>query len=127
MRIATIAFRLAVAAAASTVISSPVFVAAAAPASPIAGTWKGPFLGSNFIFELKQSGNGWTGRYMSDKSRRWADLQNIAVTNGAVSFSFVSDPPSTFSFKVDGPGKTLNGSAKFGPHDPIPLTLTRAS
>jgi hypothetical protein len=127
MRVLTVAFRLAAAAVASTAICGPVSVAAAARGPSIAGTWKGPFVGANFIFEFRQVGNGWTGRYQSDKSSKWADLQNINFTDSTVRFSFISQPPSSFTLKVDPAGKTLSGTAKFGPHPPLPLTLTRAS
>lgn len=126
MRVPAVAFKLAALAAASAAISSPVSIAVAAPVSSIAGSWKGPFLSTNFIFEFRPSGNGWTGRYYSDKSRKWADLQNVSFTGGTLRFSFQSQPPSSFTLKVDPEGRALNGSARFGPHPPLPLTLKRA-
>lgn len=127
MRVRMIALKLAAAAIASTAVCAPISIAAAAPAPSIAGSWKGPFLTSNFIFEFRQAGNGWTGRYQSEKFGKWVDLQNISFTDGTLRFSFNSQPPSTFTLKIDATGKTLSGSASFGPNPPLPLTLTRAS
>lgn len=127
MRVLRIACRLAAVAVASTAICNPISIAVAAPAPSIAGSWKGPFLSTNFIFEFKQTGNGWTGRYHSEKSGKWADLQNVIFTDGTLRFSFKSQPPSTFTLKIDAEGKALNGSASFGPYPALPLTLTRAS
>ena len=127
MRVTRVAFKLAVAVAAATAVCSPASVAVAAPAPSIAGSWKGPFLSTNFIFEFKQAGNGWTGRYQSEKYGKWADLQNVSFSEGTLRFSFESQPPSSFELKIDAAGKALNGSARFGPHAALPLTLTRAS
>lgn len=127
MRVPTLAYRLAAAAVVSTAMCSPTFVAVAAPAPSIAGSWKGPFLGTTFIFEFSQASNGWTGRYQSEKYGKWADLQNISYADGHLRFSFASQPPASFSFKVDPAGKALNGTAQFGPHPAMPLTLARAS
>lgn len=123
------AFRLAAAAVTAMAIGGPLSVAVAAPASSpsVAGTWKGPLAGYSFTFEFKQTGNGWTGRSQSDKSDKWSDLQNISFTDGTVRFSFVSQPPSSFTLKIDEAGKALNGSVKFGPYPPLPLMLTRVS
>lgn len=99
----------------------------AAPAPSIAGAWKGPFLSSNFIFEFKHNGKSWTGRYQSEKFRKWVDLQNVTFADGTVRFDFVSQPPSTFRLKIDSAGKELSGSASFGGNAPLPLMLTRAS
>ena len=127
MRVLRIGFGLAAAVGAATVIGSPIAVAVAAPARSIAGSWKGPFLGTNFIFEFKQSATGWTGRYQSEKYGKWADLKDVSFTNGALRFSFASQPPASFDLKVDAAGKALKGSAKFGPHPAMPLTLARVS
>jgi hypothetical protein len=127
MRVPSIAFTLAAATSTAAAICSPVSVALAAPAPTLAGSWKGPFLSTNFIFEFSQAGAGWTGRYRSDKSGKWVPLQNISVVDGVLRFSFESQPPSSFTFKMDPAGKALNGTAKFGPHPPLPLTLTRSS
>lgn len=127
MRVSKVAFRLAAAALASAAMCSPISVAVAAPAASLAGSWKGPFLSTNFTFEFRQAGNGWTGRYQSEKYGKWVDLQDVSFTEGTVRFSFQSKPPSTFTLKLDPAGKALNGSAKFGPHAALPLTLTRAS
>jgi hypothetical protein len=127
MRVPNIVLKLAAAAVVTTAVFSPAAMAVAAPASPIAGAWQGPFLSTNFIFEFQQAGNGWTGRYRSDKSGKWADLQNVVVADGTIRFSFESQPPSSFELTVDKGGKALKGSAKFGPHAALPLTLTRAS
>ena len=127
MSVSAIACRLAAAAVTAAAICSPVSVAIAAPAPSVAGSWKGPFLSTNFVFEFTQAGNGWTGRYRSDKSGKWVALQNISVADGTVRFSFESQPPSSFALKIDPAGKALNGTAKFGPHPPLPMTLTRAS
>lgn len=131
MRVPSIAFTLAAASFTAAAICSPVSVVLAAPAPApapsLAGSWKGPFLSTNFIFEFSQAGTGWTGRYRSDKSGKWVPLQNVSVVDGVLRFSFESQPPSSFTLKLDGAGKALNGTAKFGPHPPLPLTLTRSS
>lgn len=127
MRVSDLARRLAAATVASTVIFSPISTAAAAPAPSIAGFWKGPWVGTNFVFEFRQAGNSWTGRYRSDKSGKWADLQNVSVSGDTVRFNFASTPPSALTLKIDSSGKVLKGSAKIGPHPPLPLTLSRAS
>lgn len=111
----------------ATAVPIAVPAAIAAPAPSIAGAWKGPFLSSNFIFEFKHDGKGWTGRYQSEKFRKWVDLQNVTFVDGTVRFEFVSQPPSTFTLKIDSTGKELNGSATFGGNAPLPLMLTRAS
>ncbi len=125
MRVCRVALRLAAVAATAAAICGPASVAIAAPAPSVAGAWKGPFLSTQFVFELRQEGTGWAGRYRSDKSGKWADLQNVSVADGVVRFSFESQPPSSFTLKIDPAGKALNGTAKFGPHPPLPLTLTR--
>ena len=127
MRVPSIALTLAAATVTAAAICSPVSVALAAPAPSLAGSWKGPFLSTNFIFEFSQAGAAWTGRYRSDKSGKWVPLQNISVIDGVLRFSFESQPPSSFTLKMDRGGKALNGTAKFGPHPPLPLTLTRSS
>lgn len=127
MRVFKVAVHLAAAAMTFTTVSGFVPAAAAAPAPSLAGAWQGPFLGTNFTFEFRQSGTGWAGRYQSDKSHKWADLQNVTVAGGVVRFSFESQPPSSFTLTIDPAGKALNGSATFGPHAALPLTLTRAS
>jgi hypothetical protein len=131
MRVPNLLFSLAAAAVAATGVGSPIAVAVAAPAPApapsIEGAWKGPFLGSNFMFEFRQSGTGWTGRYQSEKFGKWVDLQDVSFADGNLRFSFPSQPPSTFALKADAAGKALNGSARFGEHTPLPLTLTRAS
>jgi hypothetical protein len=127
MRVPGLARRLAAAAVVSTVIFAPISTVAAAPAPTIAGSWKGPWVGTNFVFEFRQAGNGWTGRYRSDRSGKWGDLQNIIVSGDTVRFSFESTPPSRLTLKIDRAGKVLRGSAVFGPHPPLPLTLSRAS
>jgi hypothetical protein len=105
---------------------APISTAAAAAPS-IAGSWKGPWVGTNFVFEFRQVGNGWTGRYRSDKSGTWNALHDLTVSGDTVRFSFASKPPSVLTLKMDRAGKVLNGSAKIGPHPPLPLTLSRAS
>lgn len=127
MRVPTACLGLAAAAAVATAICSPTAVAIAAPAPSIAGAWQGPFLGTNFIFEFRQTDSGWTGRYQSEKFRKWADLQDISVADGVVRFSFKSEPPSKFTLKIDPSGKALDGSASFGPHAALPLTLVPVS
>ncbi|HEU0134563.1 MAG TPA: hypothetical protein VFR28_07045 [Allosphingosinicella sp.] len=111
---------------ASATIFTPVTIAVAAPAPSIAGSWKGPFLSTNFTFEFAQAGTGWTGRYQSEKYGKWVDLQNVSFTNGALRFSFPSKPPSSFELKIDAKGKVLNGKGKFGEKE-VPLALSRAS
>jgi hypothetical protein len=127
MRVSNFVLRLATATVVSTVISVPISTAVAAPAPSIAGSWKGPWVGTNFVFEFKQAGKGWTGRYRSDKSGKWDDLLNVSVGGNTVRFSFESTPPSIITLKVDPAGKVLRGSARIGPHPPLPLTLSRAS
>lgn len=105
----------------------PVSIAVANPAPSVAGTWQGAFLGTNFTFEFSRTASGWTGRYRSDKSGKWADLQAVAVTEATVRFAFQSQPPSTFTLMLDAAGQTLTGDAKFGEHAVLPLALTRAS
>lgn len=126
MRVLSLAFRLGTFAIASAAIFSPVSIAVAAPAASIAGSWKGPFLSTNFTFEFTQAGTGWTGRYQSEKYGKWVDLENVSFTDGALRFSFPSKPPSNFTLKIDSKGKALNGTGKFGEMD-VPLALTRAS
>ena len=126
MRVPSLAFRLVTVAILSTATFSPVSIVVAAPAPSIAGSWKGPFLSTNFTFEFKQAGTGWTGRYQSEKYGKWVDLQDVTVTDGALRFSFPSKPPSSFILKLDSAGKALNGTGKFG-EVPVPLALTRAS
>ena len=125
MRVPLVILGLAAVAVTVGAVGGSASVAVAAPAPSFAGAWKGPFLSTQFIFEFKQAGTGWTGRYRSDKSGKWADLQNISVADGTLRFSFQSQPPSSFALKLDKSGKALNGTAKFGPHPPLPLTLTR--
>ena len=125
MRMPTAALSLAAAAAFATSIYVP--TAIAAPAPSIAGSWEGPFLGTKFIFEFKQAGEGWTGRYQSEKFGKWVDLHDLRVADGVVRFSFKSEPPSIFTLKIDPSGKALDGSASFGPHPALPLTLVPAS
>lgn len=128
MRVPAFARRLAAATVISTVMFAPISTTAAAAAAPsIAGSWKGPWVGTNFVFEFRQAGNVWSGRYRSDKSGRWADLHNVSVSGDTVRFSFASKPPSVLTLKIDRAGKVLSGSAKIGPHPPLPLTLSRAS
>lgn len=91
------------------------------------GSWSGPFVGTTFIFEIQKNGTGWSGRYRSDKSSKWLDLQNVEVLNDTLKFSFVSQPPSSFKMKLDPSGAMLIGTATFGPHEPLPLTLKRIS
>ncbi|WP_125471467.1 MULTISPECIES: hypothetical protein [unclassified Sphingomonas] len=105
--------------------SAAIAVAQTSP-SP-AGTWRGGFIGSDFTFELKQSASGWTGRYTSAKAGKWADLQAVSVVANEVRFKFESQPPSAFVLTLDPTGRTLTGTATFGDHPPLPLTLTRAS
>lgn len=126
MRVLSVAFGLGIAAIASTAAPGPGSVAIAAPAPSIAGTWKGPFLGTNFTFEFTQAGSGWTGRYQSEKYGKWVVLQNVTFADGALRFSFPSKPPSSFTVKIDSKGKALNGEGKFG-EMAVPLALTRAS
>lgn len=127
MGVLAVAFRLAAAAIAPVAMSGSVYAAVVAPAGSIAGAWKGPFLGTNFTFEFRQTGSGWTGRYESEKFGKWVDLQNVSFTDGILRFTIQSQPPSMFNLKVDNAGKSLNGSATFGPHPALPLTLNRAS
>lgn len=131
MRTMSLALRMMVSSVAATAMFVPGSIAAAdpvpSPAPSVAGTWTGAFLGTNFTFEFSQSADGWTGRYRSDKSGKWADLQAITVTAGTVRFAFKSQPPSTFTLTLDAAGKILSGGAKFGEHPPLPLALTRAS
>lgn len=127
MRVSDFVLRLTIATAVSTAISAPISTAVAAPAPSIAGTWKGPLIGANFVFEFRQAANGWTGRYTSDRAGKWIPLENIRFSGDTVRFSFESTPPSILTLKIDKAGKVLKGSAKFGPHPPLPLTLSRAS
>lgn len=127
MRVPAFVRRLATATVVSTVMLGPISSAVAAPAPSIAGSWKGPWVGTNFVFEFRQAGNGWTGRYRSDKSGKWADLHNVSFSGDTVRFSFASQPPSVLTLKIDPAGKVLKGSAKIGPHPPLPMTLSRAS
>ncbi|MGA9582183.1 MAG: hypothetical protein WBR13_09465 [Allosphingosinicella sp.] len=127
MRVPPLVLKLALAAVVSTATFSPASVAFAASERSIAGSWKGPFVGSNFIFEFRQAGTGWTGRYWSDRSKKWNDLQNVRVSDNVVRFSFDSTPPSSLTLKIDRVGKVLQGSANLGPLGAVPLTLSRAS
>lgn len=102
-------------------------VAVAQPAPSVSGAWKGAFLGTNFTFEFSQTANGWTGRYQSDRSGKWAELQNVVVSGATVRFTFASQPPSSFTLTLDPSGSALNGTAQFGDHPPLPLALTRAA
>lgn len=126
MRSSSVAFRLGTAAIASMAICSPISIAIAAPSSSIAGSWKGPFLSTNFIFDFTQTANGWTGRYQSEKYGKWVDLQGVSFANGTLRFNFPSKPPAAFTLKIDAAGKALSGSGKFGTLA-VPLTLSRAS
>jgi hypothetical protein len=107
----------------------PIGVPASAQVAPpiVVGTWKGLFLGYNFTFEFNHDAGAWTGRYRSDKGNKWADIKDIVVTGDTLRFSIVSQPPSVFTLKIDGSGKTLIGSAQIKPLPMQPLTLTRAS
>ncbi len=129
MRVLTAALKLAAAAVASTAMCSSAcaaeVAAVAAPAPSIAGAWRGPFLSTNFMFEFSQAGDVWTGRYQSERSGRWVDIRDISFTDGTLSFSFQTQPPASFTLKMDAAGKALNGSAKFGELATLPLTLTR--
>lgn len=127
MRKLSIAFRLGAAAILSTAAFSPISVAIAAPAPSIAGSWKGPLLSTNFTFEFTQTGTGWTGRYQSEKFRKWVDLQEVSFADGTLRFKFPSKPPSIVTLKIDSKGKALTGSGKFGPSLDLPMTLARAS
>lgn len=127
MRLLSMAFRLGSAVIVSTAVCAPVSIAIAAPAPSIAGSWKGPFLSTNFTFEFTQTGNGWTGRYQSEKFRKWVDLQDVSFADGTLRFKFPSKPPSTVTLKIDAAGKALSGSGKFGPSLDLPMTLARAS
>lgn len=127
MRSLSVAFGLGIAAIASTVVSSPVSIAIAAPAPSIAGSWKGPFLSTNFTFEFSQTANGWTGRYQSEKYGKWVVLENVSFNDGTLSFIFPAKPPAPFTLKIDRAGKALSGTGKFGPTLVLPLTLARAS
>lgn len=114
-------------AVAAAAMCSPISVAVAAPASAIAGTWKGPYLSTVFTFEFTQTADGWTGRYQSEKYPRWVNLQNVRVADGIVRFDFPSTPRAPFTLKIDAAGKSLSGSGKFGPDMERPVTLARAS
>ncbi len=127
MRVLKVAFKLAVATVAAAAMCSPMSAAVATPARSIAGSWKGPFLGTIFTFEFNQSGDGWTGRWQSERYGKWVDLHDLSFTDGTVSFSFKSQPPSTYTLKLDAEGKALNGSVQIGAHPPLPLTLIRSS
>jgi hypothetical protein len=124
MLVMKVTLRLMTAAVTLTAICSPTF---AAPAASVAGSWRGPFLGTNFTFEFTQTGNGWTGRFHSEKSGKWDDLQNVSYTQRTLRFSFKSQPPSTLTLKVDAAGKALSGTAKIGTFPLLPLTLARVS
>ncbi|WP_447414897.1 hypothetical protein, partial [Clostridium perfringens] len=91
------------------------------------GMRRGGIIGTEFTFELKQYASGWTGRYTSAKAGKWADLQAVSVVANEVRFKFESQPPSAFVLTLDPTGRTLTGTATFGDHPPLPLTLTRAS
>lgn len=130
MRMITLASSLALAVAVSGTLPGPAgSTLAQSPrsVSSVAGKWAGPFLGTNFVFELEQTADGWSGRYMSDKSGKWAPLQDISVEDGVIRFSFESQPPSSFAMKLDQGRNALTGMATFGPNPPLPLTLNRAS
>ncbi len=111
----------------NSVAAASIAPAVGASSSAIAGTWKGPYLGYTFTFEFKQESNGWTGRYQSDKTNKWFNLRDIQVTDGAVQFSIVSQPPSVYKLKLDPGGKLLIGSVQIGQYPAIPLDLSRAS
>lgn len=102
-------------------------IAAPASAPSIVGTWQGPFLGYTFTFEFTQAGNGWTGRYKSDKNNKWSDLREITVTDDTLRFTLKSQPPSVYTFKIDAAGKMLNGSVQIGQFPTALLNLTRTS
>lgn len=129
MRVSTLSVRTALAALLMTTLlgGMPAAIAAPAPAPSVAGTWEGPFLGYTFTFEFKRTGNGWTGRYQSDKAYKWVELHNLEVADGTIRFTVISQPPSVYMLKVDATGKALTGSVQIGQYPVIPLDLTRAS
>ncbi|HEX8468795.1 MAG TPA: hypothetical protein VF620_13420 [Allosphingosinicella sp.] len=78
-------------------------------AGDVAGTWAGSFAQTEWTFEFKREGNGWSGRYMSARAKKWLPMQSLAVSQRTVRFSMDSKPPVTFNLKVDPTNKVLAG------------------
>lgn len=110
----------------TTAVVVPASAVMAKPAATVEGSWKGSFLGSEFTFEFTRSGDAWTGRYWSQKSGKWAGLEDVTVVGDTVRFTFTSQPPSAFELRLEPGGTSLTGSATFGQHPGLPLTLARA-
>jgi hypothetical protein len=91
-------------------LAAPASVAAQAKVEGnVAGTWAGSFVQTEWTFEFKREGNGWSGRYMSARDKKWQPMQSLAVAGRTVRFSIDSKPPVTFDLKVDPTNKILAG------------------
>jgi hypothetical protein len=108
----------------------------AAPASPVAaqgrvasdvaGTWAGSFAQTEWTFEFKREGSGWSGRYMSARNNKWLPMQSLVVSARTVRFSMDSKPVVSFSLKVDPTNKVLAGDINvFGRN--LPFSAVRRS
>jgi len=95
-------------------------------AASVAGTWAGSFAQTEWTFEIKREGNGWSGRYMSAREKTWQPMQSLAVSGQTVRFGIDAKPPVTFNLTVDRTNKNLAGSVNFFNRN-LPFSAARRS
>lgn len=92
----------------------------------VAGTWAGSFVQTEWTFEFKREGAGWSGRYMSAKEKKWQPMKSLVVSDRTVRFGIDAKPPVTFNLKVDSTNKNLAGDVNvFGRN--LPFSAARRS
>lgn len=100
--------------------------AAGKVAPDVAGTWAGSFAQTEWTFEIKREGKGWSGRYMSAREKTWQPMQSLAVSGQSVRFGIDAKPPVTFNLTVDPSNKNLTGSIDFFKRK-LPFSAARRS
>lgn len=101
--------------------------AQAAPTNVVAGEWIGKFGTSDWTFAFKNESGVWSGRYMSSKSNKWHELQNLRIADRSVSFSVVSTPQLQFALSVDDTNRRLAGNVTIPSGMAMPFLATRKS
>ena len=100
--------------------------AAGKVAGDVAGTWAGSFAQTEWTFEIKREGKGWSGRYMSAREKTWQPMQALVVSGQNVRFAIDAKPPVTFNLTVDPTNRNLAGNIDFF-NRKLPFSAARRS
>jgi hypothetical protein len=90
------------------------------------GEWTGEFLQIDWTFAFDRNGEGWSGRYMTSKGKKWHPLRDVVITDRSTTFSIDSKPGLRFTLKLDDSNAAMSGGVTIEGVATAPFSATRS-